>query len=380
MRFLTGLILYCLPFLGFADELAIHYINTGQGGSTLIVGPNGTSILYDFGVKNGNKSLIPYLKKMGYSDANPIEYAMLSHDHKDHYYGYPELAEAKIDIIVANYGTKESDSGPLVNKKWFGPAKSTTAGEVRAIPVGLRISLGDSAEAIVVAANGRLMNGQSVHIKNENDRSIALLIRYKNFSYIIDGDLGGGSETCSNRDTSQVDVQSHVVKALFELELIEEGLGIDVMHVSHHGSESSTSSSYVEALKPEVALISVGSPNKKYRHPRQDIIEGVLRGGFSQACGQTVVVEHIFQTDGGSEGCLGEPGDKNNRCTANATVGGDIVVTTDGEKKMQIMLSKRLLRNGKFVSPKPDDANKAELFELCLDEFQSSFDSILTCD
>ena len=44
-----------------SGKLEIHYINIGQGGATLIIGPNGKRILYDFGKVGGDKNIVPYI-------------------------------------------------------------------------------------------------------------------------------------------------------------------------------------------------------------------------------------------------------------------------------------------------------------------------------
>ncbi len=342
-------------------NLEIHYINTGQGGSTLIKGPNGTSILYDFGVKHAKKSLLPYLKSLGFSKDKPLDFAVLSHNHKDHFFGYKSLTEGGINVRIANYGNSDKADGKQLNSHWFAPSTKTLAGPVRSIPVGLRIALGKDAEAIVVAANGIIFDGTVVNAHDENDRSVSLFIRMGKFEFIIDGDMGGGSEACSFRDTNQSNVQSAVARALINEHLIDETNGVDVMHVAHHGSESSTSYEYVELIKPEVALISVGYPNKKYLHPRKDVIESVLKGHRKTQCGTAHVVKHIFQTDRGSPGCFGESTDENSRCYAESTIGGDLVLVTDGETKYTIKLTGRLLANGKFEIQQ-DKASETDIY------------------
>lgn len=243
-----------------SGKLEIHYINVGQGGSTLIVGPNGTTILFDFGGVAGSQNIVPYLRdELGMSAGDGIHYAMVSHGDKDHYFGYKDVVSAEFDVLKANYepGTTKAKSSTMLSN-WFEPAKKTKAGAFKAIPVGLRISLGKGAEALVVAANGAVLGetkGRSV--KNENDRSISLFVRYGNFHYILDGDLGSGPEDCTKHDTNQIDVQTRVARALIANDLMPEEHGVDVMHIAHHGSESSTSSDYYNLMKPEVGLISV---------------------------------------------------------------------------------------------------------------------------
>lgn len=309
------------------DKLTIHYINVGQGGATLIEGPNAT-ILYDFGGRKGDQLLVPYLKNLGYGATKPIQYSILSHRHKDHHYGYKDLINAEIDISVANYTLSEEINGVQITAQYATPALKTTAGKVRSIPVGLVIALGNNVEVYVVASDGRLMDGSKVAVSNENDRSVVLFVNYKNFQYLIDGDLGGGKEQCSNRVTEQEDVQSKVADVLLAKQLISEEEGVDVLHISHHGSESSTSSSYIDKMKPEWAIISVGAPNKRYLHPRKSVVENVLLGKNADQCNQKHILkaENILQTDEGDLCSNNSP-----HCTSVAgQVMGDVVISTDG--------------------------------------------------
>ncbi len=45
----------------------------------------------------------------------------------------------------------------------------------------------------------------------------------------------------------KVDVQTHVANALVQLNLMDSKYGVDVLHIAHHGSESSTSAAYFNA-------------------------------------------------------------------------------------------------------------------------------------
>jgi competence protein ComEC len=339
------------------QKLSIHYINVGQGGSTLIIGPNGSKILYDFGKKNGADSIVPYLNSLGFGNNKVIEYSILSHRDLDHFYGYKGVVDSGFDFTVANYGPGgPPKEGTKLESNWKNSALDTTAGAIRDIPVGLNISLGDGAEMLVVASNGRIFDGSLVKVKNENDRSVSLLIRYNNFQYILDGDLGGGKESCSSHVTSQKNVQTPIAQALLSSGLLDVTHGVDIMHVAHHGSESSSPSSYVSKIKPEVAIISVGNPNCSYRHPRENVIN-TLRGNNS--CTGETKVTTIFQTDEGSEGCSRET--VISRTDNSSIIGGDIVISTDGVDKYSISTSGVLWKNKKreqVLSP------KVHLFDL----------------
>ena len=340
LEFLSQLIVAFAMFgasnLAFADvgRLEVHYINVGQGGANLIVGPNGTRILYDFGAVNGDRDIVPYLRdKVGLGPSDNIHYSIVSHRDKDHYMGYRAVIETGYDITVANYdsGSTKRPSRSMI-RNWLKPAELTLAGAVRSIPVGLSINLGDGAEVIVVAANGRIIGERvPIAVPNENDRSVVLLIRYGHFHFLLDGDLGSGPEDCTRHETRQRDIQTRVALALIREGLITVEHGVDVLHIAHHGSESSTSAAYYNYMRPQVGIISVGLKNKRYMHPREDVVDTVLLGGQRPECVKAPPLEYLYQTEDGEIGCVRTGCSSNNGLSI-----GNIKLTTDGKAQYDI--------------------------------------------
>jgi len=87
---------------------------------------------------------------------------------------------------------------------------------------------------------------------DENSRSISGYLRYKNFTLFLSGDIGSATELSIDRWYSLSDV--------------------DVLKVAHHGSKYSTSISFLDKVKPEVALISSGK-NNSFGHPHSRVID-----------------------------------------------------------------------------------------------------------
>ncbi len=325
-------------------KLEIHYINVGQGGSTLIIGPDGTRILYDFGKFNGTKTVVPYLGGLGWTD-KIIHYSILSHRDQDHFNGYKGIVDSGYKFTIANYGPGGPEKeGVTLNTNWESVTHKTSAGAARQIPLGLKLALGNGAFLLVVARNGEVIDGTKVKVSNENDRSVSIFLNYNNFQYILDGDLGGGKEDCSRHNTGQLDVQTKVAQALMNLSLINKN-GVDVMHVAHHGSESSTPAKYVNLMAPEVAMISVGNPNCSYRHPREAVMNTLLKKDVKLvgACADLKKVVEIYQTDTGSEGCNSES--PISRTSNVGIISGDIKITTDGVRDYKVETTGVLWKN-----------------------------------
>jgi beta-lactamase superfamily II metal-dependent hydrolase len=339
---LAWLLVWSVPRLAIAQFqpsglLEIHYINVGQGGSTLIIGPDGTRILYDFGKVSGHRDIVPYLRdQVGLAAQDGIHFTIVSHRDTDHYVGYRKVIEAGYDVLVANYDPGSPKRSSTIDRDWLTPAASTTAGPVQPIPVGLPIALGDGAVAIVMAANGRVYGDPTpVEVENENDRSVSLFISYGNFQYILDGDLGGGKEDCSDHDTDQVNVQTRVAESLLALGLMSRDHGVDVLHVAHHGSESSTPSSYFNLMRPEVGLISVGLNQGSFLHPREDVVDGILLAGPMRDASECVFTAppllELLQTEDGKAGSS-----TTGRTSFSGKTVGNIKLVTDGRTQYTI--------------------------------------------
>ena len=305
---ISRVVLWCVflvfPLSAAAQQLEIHYINVSWGGSVLVKGPDGTTVLLEAGnTGKGTAYVVPYLQSIGLLPANGLDYTIAGHQHCDHIGGLDEVVQAGYNVHVKNYYNGSSYASSCVDQ-WNTVAATTTAGALTAMPVGTTILLGNGAKITCVARNGSIIGGGSVPVSDENDRSIAVLIQYGGFDYLWASDLGGGNidEACTGRFTSsQTDVESSVVQAISPggaFPMISSG-GIDVLHVNHHGSESSTNMNWMNFSKPAVALISTGSGQSSgWDLPRIDPVEHVLLAQAT-AC-ITVPPALVLQTEEGA--------------------------------------------------------------------------------
>jgi len=109
---------------------------------------------------------------------------------------------------------------------------------------GLDIDVGQGIEAKLVAPN-------SDSYQNLNDYSAVLRLVYGNTGFIFTGDA----------------------ESVSELEMINSGYSLksDVLKVGHHGSSTSTTPAFLNAVSPKYAVISCGKDNS-YGHPHQEVI------------------------------------------------------------------------------------------------------------
>ena len=349
-RLLPILVVVLLSVPVAAQNLEIHIINVGWGQSAFIKGPgaSGKTVLLEAGnTGKGTAEVVPYLQSIGHTPAMGFDYTVVGHQHCDHAGGMDEVINAGYGVRTRNYYNGSSYSSSCITG-WNGAAATTAAGAPVEMMPGTVIDLGGGATLTCIASRGRIIGGGTTSASNENDLSIALLLQYGGFDYYWASDLGGGSDdsACTGRSTSQINVETPVMVAISPggaSPLISSG-GIDVLHVSHHGSESSTNNDLFDLSEPAVAVISTGAGQDATWHlPRIDVVDHVLLG---QASCVSAPPTFVLQTEEGAP--MGAGTSTSGYCV------GDIRITTDGANLFTVTA------NG-AVSQGPNEVGSAAL-------------------
>ncbi len=311
------------PLTSLAQNLEVHVINVGWGCSVLLRGPDGTTVLMDGGnTGKGTNEIVPYLNSIGVTTTTELNYIIAGHQHCDHTGGLDEVINAGYNVLNKNYYNGSSYASTC-NDGFAAAALTTTAGAITSMPVGTQILLGNGAKATCVARNGSIIGGGSVSVSDENDRSIAILVQYGGFDFLWASDLGGGSDACTGRSTSQTNVETAVVQAISPggaSPMISSG-GIDVLFCNHHGSESSTNPDWMNLSRPAVSVISTGAGQTTgWDMPRIDVLEHVLLAQSTSCI--TAPASVVYQNEEGSP--TGSLTSFAGYCV------GDITITTDG--------------------------------------------------
>ncbi|HYP53299.1 MAG TPA: lamin tail domain-containing protein [Pyrinomonadaceae bacterium] len=266
-----------------AQQVRIVHIDVGQGDATLIIGPTRT-LLYDAGVTGSGTKIRSVINSLGLTS---VDYFVAGHYHADHIGAIDELINGGTPVNLASY-----DRGGTYSSQTFNDYVAAVGAKRTTIALNQQIDLGGGCVLTCVAVNAQTAAG-SVAPTGENDRSVALVLRFGTFDYFIASDLtGGGSSTA--------DVESLAASAVGD---------VDVLHVGHHGSTTSTNQTLVNTLKPQQAVISCGDGNS-YNHPVQTILDRL---------GAAPTMNTIWQTELGSGGTH-----------AKVRVGGDITFLTNG--------------------------------------------------
>ncbi|MCU1337381.1 MAG: internalization-related competence protein ComEC/Rec2 [Bryobacterales bacterium] len=235
------------PWLGPQPSgvLELTAIDVGQGDSLLVILPRGETMLVDGGgrlvygrarksnLDIGEDVVSPYLWSRG---IRRIDLMIATHSHQDHIGG---LAAA-----LANFRPKELWTGANPPPELLALAHRLNIPSAEKHPAGPIERSGATLE--VLAPSDDYPAG-----KPGNNDSLVLRIGYGSRSFLLTGDMERGIEA--------------------KLLAMGADLHADVLKVGHHGSRTSSTEPFLEAVSPSVALISAGYENS-FGHPHPDII------------------------------------------------------------------------------------------------------------
>jgi beta-lactamase superfamily II metal-dependent hydrolase/DNA/RNA endonuclease YhcR with UshA esterase domain len=259
-RFIGGLIIGVVvastaPTLKAEPTLSIYFFDIGQGNATLIISPTGKTLLVDGGRDGvGQQVIVPEMQRLG---VKSLDYMVATHYDSDHIGGLDEVAAVFPPTIAYDGGDlvlRFSPPDPNVFSAYVRAVGSSR----RTITPGTVLDLGGQAVATCIVVNGELISGGSVPIFGRRDRndqpdnsaSVGLLVQFGDFDLFIAGDLTGGG-------LNTTDVESAIAPLVGD---------VDVLQINHHGSRTSSTSTFLRTLKAEVGIIQVGRDNS-FGHP-----------------------------------------------------------------------------------------------------------------
>ncbi len=234
---LSILILILTIGSALAQDLKIYCIDVDQGMSTLIVTPNGKSVLIDCGGRGKQNAVYNIITQE--AGLSAVDYFVLTHYHDDHYGCIKKLKEKGFSVRKKYYDRDQESYLPDSKKE--GPRYEEyvkAAGDKRTyLKTGRKINIDSNVdiESVVVNSRAKGQRGRIRFPEDENAYSIGLMISYNGFDFLIAGDI-----------TEEV-----------ELNLVNRGVlkNIDVYHVSHHGADTSSCTNFLNVITPEVCII-----------------------------------------------------------------------------------------------------------------------------
>ena len=221
-----------------SDSFRMHFLDVGQALSVLVE-CDGQYMLYDGGNVDDGSMVVSYLQKQGVEE---LQYVFCSHAHEDHVGG---LAAA-LAFFPANHVYSPVTEASTKCFQDFVKYTQQQGLQVEVPTVGTVWQLGGATVTML---------GPVAQYSETNDTSIVLRVDYGATSFLLTGDM----ESDAERD------------------LVNSGANLkaDVLQVGHHGSSTSTSYLFLNAVLPEMGVISCGV-NNKYGHPHEETLS-ILR-------------------------------------------------------------------------------------------------------
>ena len=229
-------------------KLEVHYLDIGQGDSTLIKCGDKT-MLIDAGENDMGTQVQAYLQSQG---VEKLDYVIGTHPDSDHIGG--------LDVIIYKF-----DCGNILM-----PDKKKDTATYRDVisamksknykntlpEVGKKYTFGEATFTIIAPNDD---------YESANDCSIGILLEYGETSFLFTGDA----------------------EELAEADIVKNGIDIDcdVYKVGHHGSRTSSDEALLNAASPAYAVISCGEGNS-YGHPHAQTLNNLRYRGIK-----------VFRTD-----------------------------------------------------------------------------------
>ncbi|MGH2348292.1 MAG: DNA internalization-related competence protein ComEC/Rec2, partial [bacterium] len=259
MRVLTGgcavlaAMLWMQAATASPGRLVITVLDVGQGDAILIQTPGGAAMLIDgggdlegrpTGYDIGEQRVVPALRRLG---VRALDVVALSHPHEDHAGGLVAVLKNFRVGLVLDAGVPHPAPGYVALLRWI----ERTHIPYRLARRGMRLDLGDGVSVTVLHPEEPLLVGTG---SDANLNSVVLRVTYGDVDALFLGDL----------------------EAPIEWKLLADGddLRSAVLKVGHHGSATSTTPEFLEAVRPAVAVISVGAWNP-FGHPHRRTLDAL---------------------------------------------------------------------------------------------------------
>lgn len=220
--------------------LQVHYIDVGQGDSILLT-QGEHSMLIDAGDNNCGTRVQAYLQA---NSIDTLDYVIGTHPDSDHIGG--------LDVIIYKFTCNQilmpdCSKDTKTYEDVLASAKEKNY-KITSPMAGDTFMLGQ-AEIQVLSPAANANYGEDV-----NNNSIAVKVTYGSTSFLFTGDC-------------EEEAEADMLNGGFDLQA-------DVMKAGHHGSDTSNSREFLEAVNPKVCVISCGEGND-YGHPRAEVLNNL---------------------------------------------------------------------------------------------------------
>ncbi|RWX42914.1 Metal-dependent hydrolase, beta-lactamase superfamily II, partial [Candidatus Electrothrix marina] len=218
----------------------VAYLDVGQGTSSFLQMANGTRVLIDGGGNRasrrnvGEQVIAPYLWQQR---VWRLDQAVITHPHSDHFNG--------MDFILAHFRPKKLfiNGDSRVEGKYQEIIEQAVRQGTEVVLPESGYKIAEQGDAKLEILGGAVQTGEQGRL-SVNDASLVLRYRHGSRAFLFPADIGKKNENIL------------VVKKV--------NLTADVLLAPHHGSSTSSSAAFLDAVDPAVIIVSAGKYGEKY--------------------------------------------------------------------------------------------------------------------
>ena len=228
-------------------ELEFHHIDVGQADATLVVTPEDETILVDSGdwLPDGSE-VIAYLDGQG---VDRIDHLVATHAHADHIGGHAAIIE-EYETNREGIGNIYDSGVPFTTQTYenYLDAVDDHGHELLLVEEGDTLPLDSENVSVTVLNPPAGDSGSELH-----ENSVALVIEFGEVRYLTTGDAERDAEARMVDDWA-------------------EELSADIYHAGHHGSSTSSTESFMQAVDPDISIIS-SDLDSQFGHPHDEVLD-----------------------------------------------------------------------------------------------------------
>lgn len=237
-----------------AGSLRIYALDVGQGDGLLVISPQGKTVLIDAGPAEAGDEVVSALRNHG---VKQLDLAVATHPHADHIGGMKKVMEA---FRVKKFLDSGQTYSTATYERMLREIQENKISFIKAVR-GQTIELEPGVKLEVLNPGKKFLTEEEVRSggSTQNANSVVLRLSYGQFAMLFTGDAE--TET--------------------EKQIMESGatLNAQVLKIGHHGSRHATSRKFLEAVQPQVAVISASEDND-YGHPSQATLDRLKKASI----------------------------------------------------------------------------------------------------